>query len=348
MVIDRKLNKNADIGRFELMYRSIQVQAPNYFGIDLKVEGTGLQTNSNNCQNTNKTQTKPVPISLTHAPSTSTSANSSNTKSTSPHDSHSHNLTTSNSAKGTSVQIYDMQLPDLGKTSKTNKVSLRLRKESTLPAIAPSTLEPETITTTTPIQKPKQQQQQQSQVDVTKSIKIASTKTFSSSTISTNASLQIQHPNIKLNNQYNPNGLKGKQTNIVLSSQKEREKYSSLILNQNNNKKDIVNLNLLQVTDLNEDILCSTLSSTSSKKPSSNLPTLNSSIPTNSPQNTTNYLIIKLKNGIKKAKKSQTVFDFNEYNRLRQLNKVAIPINSKNQMYIYDTLNICTINNRVS
>ncbi len=37
VVIDRKINRNCDTGRFELLYKAPTVPAPNYIGIDLKV-----------------------------------------------------------------------------------------------------------------------------------------------------------------------------------------------------------------------------------------------------------------------------------------------------------------------
>jgi hypothetical protein len=38
-MIDRKYNRTADTGRFELMHRGIPVPVPIYVGIDLRVEG---------------------------------------------------------------------------------------------------------------------------------------------------------------------------------------------------------------------------------------------------------------------------------------------------------------------
>ena len=39
VIIDRRNNKNADTGRFELIYKAIAVSIPNYIGIDLKIDG---------------------------------------------------------------------------------------------------------------------------------------------------------------------------------------------------------------------------------------------------------------------------------------------------------------------
>jgi hypothetical protein len=38
-MIDRKYNRTADIGRFELIHRGAPVPVPIYVGIDLRVEG---------------------------------------------------------------------------------------------------------------------------------------------------------------------------------------------------------------------------------------------------------------------------------------------------------------------
>jgi tubulin monoglycylase TTLL3/8 len=56
VVIDRKINKNADIGRFELMHKAVPVQVPTYIGIDLKVDGHAYnnRSNYNNNSNSNK------------------------------------------------------------------------------------------------------------------------------------------------------------------------------------------------------------------------------------------------------------------------------------------------------
>ena len=38
-MIDRKYNRTADIGRFELIHKGTLVPVPIYVGIDLRVEG---------------------------------------------------------------------------------------------------------------------------------------------------------------------------------------------------------------------------------------------------------------------------------------------------------------------
>lgn len=38
-MIDRKYNRTADTGRFELIHRGATVTVPNYLGIDLRLEG---------------------------------------------------------------------------------------------------------------------------------------------------------------------------------------------------------------------------------------------------------------------------------------------------------------------
>ncbi len=39
VIIDRRTNRNADTGRFELIYKALAVTVPNYIGIDLKIDG---------------------------------------------------------------------------------------------------------------------------------------------------------------------------------------------------------------------------------------------------------------------------------------------------------------------
>ena len=43
VVVDRRYDKNCDIGRFELAYRQASVSVPPYIGINLSVEGTGIR-----------------------------------------------------------------------------------------------------------------------------------------------------------------------------------------------------------------------------------------------------------------------------------------------------------------
>ena len=120
-MIDRRLNKNADIGRFELMYKAAPVQAPSYVGIDLSLDGRAIN-NGNKAATTNNTNST-TSVKQTSQPQGQTSPRQSIsiTKSTSPQD-------------------INNQLPSLDSTEgsskvKANKVLLKLRKESTLPAI---------------------------------------------------------------------------------------------------------------------------------------------------------------------------------------------------------------------
>lgn len=58
VIIDRKTNRNADTGRFELIYKALAVTVPNYIGIDLKIDGHSYkkpiqQTLINLCNNNN-------------------------------------------------------------------------------------------------------------------------------------------------------------------------------------------------------------------------------------------------------------------------------------------------------
>jgi len=116
VMIDRRINKNADIGKFEIMYKAAPVQAPNYVGIDLSLDGRGYAGG--------KTSSKP-PASTTSGASTSPrhSVVLQSQKSSSP-----------NEMSG-QLPSLDSNVQETTTKLKGNKVSLKLRKESTLPAI---------------------------------------------------------------------------------------------------------------------------------------------------------------------------------------------------------------------
>lgn len=48
-MIDRKYNRTADTGRFELIHKGAPVPIPIYVGIDLRVEGNNRQVNKLFC-----------------------------------------------------------------------------------------------------------------------------------------------------------------------------------------------------------------------------------------------------------------------------------------------------------
>jgi len=59
VIIDRKYNKNASTGRFELIYKAPVVSAPNYVGIELKVDGTAYKKQSERQQDKQRIEPRP-------------------------------------------------------------------------------------------------------------------------------------------------------------------------------------------------------------------------------------------------------------------------------------------------
>src|SRR5690349_9451734 len=90
-MIDRKYNRTADTGRFELIHRGIPVPVPIYVGIDLRVEGkpcrtgrptnniptptVGTQSNNNNTTTNNHTFVPALPQTNGSSPISSSSSN---------------------------------------------------------------------------------------------------------------------------------------------------------------------------------------------------------------------------------------------------------------------------------
>ena len=60
VIIDRKTNKNADTGKFELVYKASQVTAPNYLGIDLKIDGHSYKKSNQIIQQQNQLEKQQV------------------------------------------------------------------------------------------------------------------------------------------------------------------------------------------------------------------------------------------------------------------------------------------------
>jgi len=71
-MIDRKYNRTADTGRFEMIHRGTPVPVPIYVGIDLRVEGKTCKTGRPVVNN----PLPPPPAAAAAAPSTNTTNNS--------------------------------------------------------------------------------------------------------------------------------------------------------------------------------------------------------------------------------------------------------------------------------
>ncbi len=60
VTIDRKYNRNADTGRFELIYKGAAIPTPNYLGIDLKIDGHSFKKGTaQHSQSNSQAQTLP-------------------------------------------------------------------------------------------------------------------------------------------------------------------------------------------------------------------------------------------------------------------------------------------------
>lgn len=59
-MIDRRWNRNASTGQFELIFKSPVVSSPNYHGIELKVDGNAYKKPSQSMEK--KIESKPEPI----------------------------------------------------------------------------------------------------------------------------------------------------------------------------------------------------------------------------------------------------------------------------------------------
>ncbi|UJR37974.1 hypothetical protein I4U23_030656 [Adineta vaga] len=152
VMIDRRYNRSADTGRFELIHRGTPVPVPIYVGIDLRVEGkicktgrptnnapamtVGTQNNNNNTTtNTNKnnnTNSNNANKTPTSAPPQTNLPSSSSSSSVTPAENH------SNFLHRASSRLTDNQI--LSSKSFQNLTSLKLRREMSQPALSRSEL----------------------------------------------------------------------------------------------------------------------------------------------------------------------------------------------------------------
>ncbi|CAF0803535.1 unnamed protein product [Rotaria sordida] len=140
VMIDRKYNRTADTGRFELIHKGTSVPVPIYIGIDLRVEGKTCKTgrtsnnnpmntvetqNNNNNNNTINTNGSTPPKTSSSSISSSLSATPAENRPVPPH---------SASALATH-QSFSSKTPN-------TPVSLKLRREMTQPALTRVELNP--------------------------------------------------------------------------------------------------------------------------------------------------------------------------------------------------------------
>jgi len=149
VMIDRKYNRTADTGRFELIHRGATVAVPTYIGIDLRVEGKPCKTGraSNNCSSSNIANPNTTTSSTTLITSTIVQSNTNPVilTPTSVPPSH-NNVSSPHSSPSTTPAELPGLLPHPNsalsapyhstttKTS-TSPASLKLRRELTQPAL---------------------------------------------------------------------------------------------------------------------------------------------------------------------------------------------------------------------
>ena len=152
VIIDKKYNKNADTGRFEIIYKGMPVSVPNYLGVDLKVDGHSYkkaqQFNNNNSNTTNNNVSTTTATTSVTQPITSTSNvnNTSTTTATTTNTNSTSSINTKeiitaniskNNAKDSTVceTLTPLEIKPFNKNFNSNK----MRRETTLPSISIAT-----------------------------------------------------------------------------------------------------------------------------------------------------------------------------------------------------------------
>ncbi|CAF1316316.1 unnamed protein product, partial [Didymodactylos carnosus] len=124
VMIDRKYNKSADTGRFELIHKGIPVPVPTYIGIDLRVEGKLCKTGRTS------STAHPATTTSTIVPSSSSVNTLTHQRSTLQ----SQSPINFDTLATRSQQITSVYSPNNSNTE--SRVTLKLRREMTQPTLA--------------------------------------------------------------------------------------------------------------------------------------------------------------------------------------------------------------------
>lgn len=138
VIIDKKLNRNCDLGRFELIHKSMTVPQPNYIGIDLKVDGQAYKKLQHQLSSSNSA---PTTNSNTSSTNNNNSSPSSQGISKTPISSDAETLTLSGlelkqSRNPLSISSNSPALSNSASKQLNSNSGLKLRKETTLPTIS--------------------------------------------------------------------------------------------------------------------------------------------------------------------------------------------------------------------
>jgi hypothetical protein len=149
VIIDKKYNKNADTGRFEIIYKGMPVSVPNYLGVDLKVDGHSYkkahQSNNNNVLATSSTTASTTTTTTTTQPTSTSNVNTTSTTSTINNSSSSSMITkdtistNNNKNNPKDLTISETLTPLDIKPFSKNFNSSKMRRETTLPSISIAT-----------------------------------------------------------------------------------------------------------------------------------------------------------------------------------------------------------------
>ncbi|CAF1148026.1 unnamed protein product [Didymodactylos carnosus] len=133
VMIDRRYNKSADTGRFELIHKGIPVPVPTYIGIDLRVEGKMCKTGRTSSTAHPTTTVTTTTTTVAAAAATTQSAGSVSTSV------NQNNVLPSRSPTNTDVlSLRSQQITSVysaNSSNTENRIAVKLRREMTQPTL---------------------------------------------------------------------------------------------------------------------------------------------------------------------------------------------------------------------